>query len=141
MHRISLEDIMCEHPLRVKENVTVGKVTHLLLRYRINGIFVMAKKDEDRLVGIFTTTDLFKLINDALSKGPHRIDHLKKISKLPVGKVASKNIISLKKDAKITKAIALIHKKNIHTIPVYDGGRLVGVVGRHDLLNVALNYY
>jgi CBS domain-containing protein len=132
---------MCEHPIAVKENVTVAKVSHLLLRYRINGLLVVAKNDENSLVGIFTTTDLLRLIDDALSKGRHRINHLKKVSRLAVGKVANKNFVSLKKETKITKAIALMHKKNIHTIPIYEGSKLVGVVGRHDLLNVALNYY
>ena len=49
---------MCEHPIQVKENVSVGKVSHLLLRYRINGILIVEKNNENRLIGIFTTTDL-----------------------------------------------------------------------------------
>ena len=141
MHKIALEDIMCEHPIKVKETVSVGKVSHLLLRYRIDGILVVGKNDENKLVGIFTAVDLLRIISDALAKGPHRIDHLKKASRLPVGKVSSKDFIPLKKEAKITKAIALMHKKGIHTIPVYDADKLVGVVGGHDLLNVALNHY
>ena len=55
--------------------------------------------------------------------------------------MANKRVVCLKKDDKVTKAIAMMHKKNVYTIPVYDGNNLIGIVGRHDLLNVALNYY
>ena len=38
---VKIEDIMCEQPIKVKENISVGNVAHLLLRYRINGILVV----------------------------------------------------------------------------------------------------
>ena len=141
MFRLLVRDVMCEHPIKVKENVNIAKVAHLLLRYRINGILVVKKNNNSKLVGIFTTGDLLRLINDVLSQGTHRIEHLKKIAKIPVGKVASKGVISIQKNVKFTKAIAMMHKKNVYTIPVYDADILVGVIGRHDILNSTLNYY
>lgn len=139
MKKILLEDIMCEHPINVTDDVRVGMVAHLLLRYRINGILVVKKEDKNQLAGIFTTTDLLKLLARALSNGKQKLQELKKVSDLPVGDVASKKIITLSKDTKITKAIAVMHKKNVHTLPVYDNGKLVGVVGRHDILNAAFS--
>ncbi|MFA5088704.1 MAG: CBS domain-containing protein [Candidatus Omnitrophota bacterium] len=38
----------------------------------------------------------------------------------------------------MAKVIAIMHKENVHTIPVYDKTKLVGVIGRHDVLNAAL---
>ena len=131
---------MCSHPITVKEDVIVGDVTHLLFRYRINGILVVEKDDKSKLIGIFTTTDLLKLIDEALSKGVHGEEALKEISKQPVGNFVSKCIVSLQKDTKITKVIATMHKRNVHTIPVFDKDRLVGVVGRHDILNITFHY-
>lgn len=141
MLKLSLADIMCEHPIMVKEDAEVGDVAHLLFRYRINGILVVRKDDKSELIGVFTTTDLLRLIDEALSKGGHREDALKEISKQPIDRVASKCIVSLQKDTKVTKAIATMHKKNVHTIPVFDKDKLVGVVGRHDILNIAFHYY
>lgn len=137
---MSLEDIMCTHPITVKEDVTVGDVTHLLFRYRINGILVVEKDDKSKLIGIFTTADLLKLIDEAFSKGGHRVDTLKETSEQPVGNFASKCIVSLQKDTKITKVITTMHNKNVHTIPIFDKDKLVGVVGRHDILNIAFHY-
>lgn len=139
MLKVLLADIMCEHPIKVKEDVSVGAVAHLLLRYRINGILVVRKSNENQLVGIFTTTDLLRFIDNTFFKGVHKIEELKKISKMPVGDVASKNVISLQKNTKVAKAITIMHKKNVHTIPVYDEDKLVGVIGRHDIVNVAFN--
>ena len=90
------------------------------------------------MVGILTTTDLLRLINGALSQGKQRLHALKKIGFTSVGDIASKKIISLQTTDSIMKAIALMHRKNIHTIPVYDKNKLVGVIGKHDILNVAL---
>ena len=132
---------MCEHPVTVKENTNVGEVAHLLLRYRIDGVLIMKKDDKNKLVGIFTTTDLLKLIDKAFSKGVHRADVLKKTSKQLVGSLASKPIVSFQKDVKLAKAIAIIHKKNVHTIPIFDKDKLVGVVGKHDLLNATFHYW
>jgi len=135
----TLEDIMCDHPITVKEDVSVGVVAHLLLRYRINGILVVNRDNKDELIGIFTTTDLLSLINLALSEGGKKIEKLNKLSEFPVGEVSSKNIISFQKNDKVTKVIAVMHKKNVHTIPIFHHNKLVGVVGRHDILNVALS--
>ena len=138
MLNVCVEDIMSEQPIKVKENVLVGSVAHLLLRYRINGILVVKEKNEHELVGVLTTTDLLRLIDIALSKRLHRMKALKKIAHLTAGQVASRNVMSLQKGDKIIKAVVLMHRKNIHTIPIYHKKKLVGVLGKHDILNMAL---
>ena len=139
MKKFLLEDIMCEHPIKVTDDIRVGMVAHLLLRYRINGILVVKKDDENQLVGILTTTDLLKLLARALSGGKQKLKELETISDLPVGQVATKHVVTLSQKTKIVKAIAIMHKKNVHTLPVYEDGKLVGVVGRHDILNAAFS--
>jgi len=138
MMKISLKDVMCDHPIKVKESVSVGNVAHLLFRYQINGILVVSDNDDQKLIGIFTTTDLLRLMADAISKGVHRIEELQKAAQRSVGELTSKDVVSLQQEDKVVKAIALMDRRNVHTIPVYDGEKLVGVVGRHDLINVAL---
>jgi CBS domain-containing protein len=138
MLNVSLENIMSEQPIKVKEDVRLGSVSHLLLRYRINGVLVVKNGDENGLVGIFTTTDLLNLVDKALAKKHQRIAELKKVAMLPIGQVASRNIISLQTTDTVAKAVAVMHRKKVHTIPIFDKGRLVGVIGKHDILNMAL---
>ncbi len=137
MLNIAVEEIMSELLVRVKEDLSVGKAAHMLLRHRINGILVVDKENEDKVVGIFTTGDLLRLADVILAEGSGRITALDKLSAMPVGKVASRDIISLQKGAKVTKALAIMNNKNAHTIPIYDGDNLIGVIGRHDILNAA----
>ena len=138
MLEVTLENIMCDHPIKIRENVLIGGVAHLLLRYQINGVLVVKSNDKNKLVGILTTTDLLRLIDGALSKRRQRLKALKKIGMMKAGQIASKKIISLQKTDSVMKATALMHRKNIHTIPVYDKNKLVGVIGKHDILNIAL---
>ena len=56
MINVPVEDIMTENPIHVKESTSIGTVTHLLLRYQINGILVVKDDDPTKLLGIFTTT-------------------------------------------------------------------------------------
>ncbi len=138
MLEMTVENIMCDHPIKVKDNIRVGSVAHLLLRHQINGILVVREDDENQLVGILTTTDLLRLISEALSKRRQRINALKRVAELKVGQVATRKVISLSKNDTIMKALALMHRKNVHTIPVYSKKKLVGVIGKHDILNMAL---
>ena len=138
MLNVPLENIMTENPICVKDNVPLGSVSHLLLRHRINGILVVKPNDGNHLVGIFTTSDLLKLMDKALSKKHQRIAELKKLSLTPVGQVATRPVISLQKNDTVAKAVAVMHKKNVHTIPIYDKNKLIGVIGKHDILNMAL---
>ncbi len=119
MFDITVENVMCDHPIKVRDNILLGSVAHLLLRHQINGVLVVKSNDENKLVGIITTTDLLRLINNALNTRTQRLNALKKIGLAKVGEVASKKIISLQKNDSIMKAIILMHRKNIHTIPIY----------------------
>ena len=137
MLNINVEDIMSEVVIKVKEDLSVGKAAHMLLRHRINGILVVEKGDDNKLVGIFTTGDLLKLVDVILAEGSGRITALDKLSGMPIGKITTKDIITLKKGAKVSKALAIMTNKNVHTIPIYDGDKLIGIIGRHDILNAA----
>ncbi|MDP2654644.1 MAG: CBS domain-containing protein [Candidatus Omnitrophota bacterium] len=133
-----VENIMTDHPIKIKENVRVGMVAHLLLRYRINGVLVVGKNNQNRLVGIFTTTDMLGLLDEAFSRKGNLAENLKKVSDTSVGKVASRSVISVKATDKILKVLTVMHEKKVHTLPVFDRKELVGVISKHDLLDIVL---
>ena len=140
---------------------------HILLRFQINGLLIVKKNDSNNVIGILTTTDLLGLLNKALSRHVHKtlpskelggsisvdktpplkelggsipldkMRELDKIAKLPVVDVASRNVLKIQKNTKLKKVIAIMHRRNMHTIPVYGGTKLLGVIGRHDILNAA----
>lgn len=139
MLEVKLQDIMSDNIVTIDEEATVKQAAHLLLRFQINGILVRSKDDKDNVVGILTTTDLLKLLDRALSRPGNRMTAMKELSELQVLRFASKEVVKVQKDTKISRVAAIMHKRNIHTIPIYDGARLIGVVGRHDILNAVLS--
>jgi len=137
MLKASIEDIMTENIVRLGEETSVMRAAHTLLRFQINGLLMVKEEGSNEVPGIFTTTDLLRLLDKVLSEHGHKVLVLETIGKLPIKDVASRNVIKVQRDAKLGKVIAIMHKKNVHTIPVYDGEKLVGVIGRHDILNAA----
>lgn len=139
MLNVTLEEIMSEHIVTIDEKTTVGEAAHLLLRYQINGVLVVGKKNRNKVLGILTTTDLIKFLDKAFSTKRGRLAELNKMAGLPALGIASRRLVKIQKDTRISKVIAIMQKKKVYTVPVFDKERLVGVVGRHDILNVAFN--
>ncbi len=137
MLKIIIEDIMTEHVVKLPEDATVMFAAHILLRFRINGVLVTDKENKEKVIGVVTTTDLLERLDEALSNSSHRISELEKLAKVPISEIATQEVIRIQKDTKLEKVIALMHRRKIYTLPVYDGEKLVGVIGRHDILNVA----
>ena len=136
MLKVKVEDLMSENIVKIKESASIKDAAHILLRFQINGLVVTAE-DNDDAVGVITTTDLLRLLDRALSRSIQKMAALEQIANLRVGAVASRNIIKIQKNTKIERVVNLMHKKNVHTIPVYDGKKLVGIVGKHDIINAA----
>ena len=136
MLNIPVSDIMNDHPIKVKGDVSIRNLAHLLLRYRINGILVVSPDDENIVLGVFTTHDFLNLMDIGLT-GSHRMQALNKIADQAVREFVNQHFVRLQQTDTTAKAIGLMHKQDALTIPVYDGEKLVGVVGRHDVINIA----
>ncbi|MBF0122973.1 MAG: CBS domain-containing protein [Candidatus Omnitrophica bacterium] len=138
MLNLPISDIMNDHPIKVKADVSIRNVAHLMLRYRINGILAVDPKDPEWLLGVFTTRELLDILGEALSKGSRKMQALHDVGERPVSEFLGKEeMVILQVTDNAARAVALMHKKNAITMPVFDGGKLVGVVGRHDIINIA----
>jgi len=137
MLKVIADDIMSEEVVTIAENATIAQAAHILLRFRINGLLIVKRNDRNKVKGIITTTDLLNLLDGAISSRRQRAKEIARISNLPVRKFSSKKLIGIGRDTKIEKIIGIMHKKNKHTLPVFENGVLVGVVGKHDVLNAA----
>ena len=136
MLKAKVEDLMSENIVKIKETATIKDAAHILLRFQISGLLVVGK-DSDDLKGVITTTDLLRLLDRALSRPVQKQAALEEMAKMRISAVASKEIIKVQKNAWIQRVVSLMHSKNVHTIPVYDGRKLVGVIGKHDIINAA----
>ena len=128
---IKAEDFMTTNILTVKEDLTLAEVASLMIKNRVSGLPVVRANGD--LVGIITATDLFTLI-DIIRSGSAKEDALNP----KVAFAMSTNIVSIAKGTTLDEIVTLMKRKNIHTIPVCEDGKMVGIVGRRDVFK---NFY
>lgn len=137
---IQAKDIMSEDLVVVYDDMKVSQVAHLLLRQRVSGFPVLNR--EQKAVGIITMTDLFRVVHEA-SAGIVDNSHKAKIAELkemPVSLIMSRNILSVSPATTLSEIVRLVVEKGMHSFPVMQNGQMVGIVGRHDILNAVFVY-
>ena len=148
LEKIHAKDIMTEDVEVIKENMLIGQIAHLMLRNRISGYPVVNENKE--VIGIITIKDLFVLIDkiadddQRLSMGENRYENLhdkiEKCKDRKVSEIMSRNVITITPDTTLGEIIETVVKWRIHTFPVMEDNKLVGIIGRHDVLNATFVY-
>ena len=134
--------IMSSKVITVSPETTLKEVGELLKRERINGLPVVDASSN--VVGIITLTDILRILNGVykwkeLEKSQPGLELSSLFEKekqgAKVGDFMSKRVYILGEDDSIEEVMRLMFTKSVHTIPVAKDGKLVGVVGRHDLIS------
>ena len=63
---LKISDIMTRHPATIRQNANIGEAARLMLVKKFSGLPVV--DDENRLVGIITESDIFRLVVSEWSK-------------------------------------------------------------------------
>ena len=139
-------DIMTKDPITIAPDAEITQAAKLLLEEGVNGLPVVDKKG--KLVGIICQSDLiaqqkglpipsvFTLLDGfiPLSSTKHFEKALQKISATTVADAMTPDPVAVTSDTGIEEMAGLIVDKKFHTLPVVEGGKLVGVVGKEDIL-------
>jgi acetoin utilization protein AcuB len=111
---------------------SVGCARALLDKYRINQLPVLR---EGLLVGIVTDRDL----RDALSRTTtsSKLAQTAPLTpdKIPVEAVMTRDVITLVPHSTVVNAAVVMRRQRIGSVPIVDGGGLVGIVTRSDILD------
>ncbi len=147
---LKVKDIMTTEVVTVTPKTEVTQAARIMLDRHINGLPVV---DHDgRLVGIICQSDLiiqqeriplpsiFTLLDSLIPiRSMEEVDReVQKISAVTVDQAMTRNPVTVNTDAGIEQVATLMVKKNFHTIPVVEGGRLVGIVGKEDVLRTLM---
>ena len=133
------KDIMTKDMVTISQDASLHDAGQLIKEKSINGVPIV--DEEKNLLGIITLTDLLNIIN-VLSKKmdmnqEDHINHLRNLFKeKKVKEFMVKKVESLKEDSNLTDIMNLMFNKKIHTIPILNDNKLVGVLGKHDLEQV-----
>lgn len=147
---LKVKDIMTRKLITVSPDTEVIHATKLLLENHINGIPVTDKAG--KLVGIICQSDLIAQQKKlpipsffTFLDGLIRITSMKQIEK-QVQKIAAAivaqamtpNPVTVQPDMDIEEVATLMVGKNIHTLPVVEEEKLVGIVGKDDVLRTLI---
>ena len=147
---LKVKDIMTKELITVSPDTEIVQATKLLLDNRINGIPVT--DETGKLVGILCQSDLiaqqkklpipsfFTFLDGLITlTSMKQIEkQVQKIAAITVGQAMTPNPVTVQTDTDIEKVAALMVDKNFHTIPVVDEGKLVGIVGKEDILKTLI---
>lgn len=130
---------------------TIGDVARLLKQNNISGLPVV---DDGKVVGIVSEGDLLKLLEVPDRSGlwlpsPFEVFEvpirelinweetkrmLDDVGSKPVEEIMNKKVYTVSPEDSIEKASTIITKHKINRLPVIEGGLLVGIVTRGDII-------
>lgn len=149
MH-IRARDIMTPSPVTVNPETSIAEASKLLVEHRFNGLPVV---DQDGLLrGILCQSDLvmqhkrfeipsFFFLFDGyipLSLPQRMEEQIARMAAVNVGQAMTVNPRTITPDTALEEIASLMVDGKFHTLPVVENGKLVGVVGKEDVLRTLL---
>jgi len=143
---LQARDIMTTDILTVAPETSISELSKMLENRKIGGVPVVGKGG--RLVGVITQSDLVERARDLelppainildfhfyLQIPSHSIHKVEKMLGTTVGECMSPDPVTVAPDTPVAQIAALMAKQQVHTIPVIKAGKIVGIIGKMDLV-------
>ncbi len=140
------KDIMTRDVITVSPDTPVSELAKLLLERRINGVPVV--DESGILFGIVTEADLvdqskmlhipsmFTFLDSLIFlESPKRLEkEIKKIAGTTVADICTREVVTVDEETPVDMVATLMAEKGVNTIPVMRDKRIVGIVGRGDII-------
>ena len=148
---LTAKDIMTTDIVTVSPETDVSQAARLLLEKHINGIPVV--DSSGGIVGILCQSDLiaqqkkislpslFTLLDGFISfSSTKNLDmEFKKIAAIKVSEAMTADPITVSPDTVIEEIATLMVNRGFHTVPVIQDGKLVGIIGKEDVLKTIIS--
>jgi CBS-domain-containing membrane protein len=143
---LTARDIMTQEVVTIRPEASVEELAKLLEERLIGGVPVLDKNG--MLVGVVTQSDLVQRSRDLelppalnildlhlfLEMPSHFKRRLEKLLGDRVKDVMTGNPITVAPDTPVNEIASLMTAKGVHTLPVVEEGKLVGIVGKLDMI-------
>lgn len=148
---ITARDIMATQLITLAPEMDFTSAAKVLLENHINGAPVV---DADgRLVGILCQSDLvaqqkkfpvptlLTLLDSFIQLTPSKEleKQARKIAAMTVSDAMTTTPVTVKPGTGIETIAALMVDSNLHTLPVLEDGRLIGIIGKEDVLRTLIS--
>lgn len=143
-------EIMSQSIKTVTPSMTVIELAEFLISNTINGAPVV--DDSGKLLGVVTENDLIfqkkkvhipTMLNFLDSfiylESPEKMKlEMQKITGVTVGDIYSQSAVTVSPETTVEEIATLMAEKNIHTIPVVENDKLVGIIGKADIIKTLI---
>lgn len=138
-----VDEAMVRPVVTVEEGTPVKEAARLMLAYRISGVPVVAR--DGRLVGMVSEGDFLRRAE--IGTAPRRpwwlelfvntgriADEYVRAHARTVGEIMNRDVAAIAPDASVEAAVEMMVARRVKRLPVVEGGRIVGIIARSDLL-------
>jgi CBS domain-containing protein len=147
---LKAKDIMTVKIVTVSPETKIDQAAKLLLENHFNGLPVVDQGGS--LKGIICQDDLivqqkrfplpsiFTILDGVipLTSSKHLEKEIQKMAATTVGQAMTTEPVTVDPETTIEEIVTLMVQKNIHTLPVVQKGKLVGIVGKEDILRTLI---
>jgi CBS-domain-containing membrane protein len=147
---LTAKDIMTAEVVTIKKDASINTLANLFIEHKVNGIPVL--NDEGEAIGMVTEGDLIEqnknlhiptviALFDAVIplEGQKTFEsEVKRLTASKVEDIYKNKVISVSPDESVQEIGTLMAEKDVHTIPVIDNGKLIGIIGKVDLIKAMI---
>ena len=136
---MKVRDLMTTDPITTTPGALLKEAARIMVREKISGLPVM---EGSKVVGIVTEGDFLR--QEANRDQPYRLSLLEALfgeggaepAVETVGEVMTEPVITITPDATVSEAARVMSHRKVKRLPVLDdGGNLIGVISRADVVN------
>ena len=143
---LTAKDIMTRDVLSVRPDTSIEELSSILVKNEISGVPVV--DDAGALFGIVTENDLISrnkrlhiptvvsFLDAAiyLESSKKFEQEVKRLTATRVGDICARKVVTIAEDTTVTDIATIMTEKKAHLLPVLRGGKVVGIVGKRDMV-------
>ena len=143
---LTAKDIMTRDVVTVAPDTTIEKLAALLVSNQISGAPVVDANGA--LYGMVTENDLISqnkrlhiptvvsFLDAAiyLESSKKFADEVKRVTATKVADICSKQVVTIAEETTLTDIATIMDEKKVHVLPVVKNGKVVGIVGKRDVV-------
>jgi len=142
---LKAKDIMTKDVITVKPDTEINELARLFIKHEISGVPVV--DDKGTLKGIVTENDLIakdsrlhiptivRLFDAYIPLGTSKLeDDIKRMAAYSVDEIWTREVVTVDEEASMEHVATIMTEKRIHLLPVLKGGKVVGIIGKKDLI-------
>ena len=143
---LTAQDVMTKDVVTVTRETSVRDLAEIFTTRKISTVPVL--DESGNLAGVVTESDLIEQDRNLhiptvialfdwviyLESGKKFEQQLKKMTGQSVGDIYQQEVVTVVPSTPVSEIAELMTRQRIHSLPVVDGGKVVGIVARIDLI-------